>query len=86
VSCSGKPAGQPAAAAKTTAPHSSASAKVAGSRFEEISERSGISFLHVTGATGEKYLPETLASGVCVLDYDGDTLADLYFVSGTALG
>jgi hypothetical protein len=85
-SCSGKPADRPATAAQSATPASGASAAGTGARFEEISARSGISFVHVTGATGEKYLPETLASGVCVLDYDGDTLADLYFVSGTALG
>ncbi len=81
--CAGKPSDRAAAPAAGAPPTSPA---VAGSRFEEITERSGIGFVHLTGATGEKYLPETLASGVCVLDYDGDQLADLYFVSGAALG
>ena len=54
--------------------------------LEEVTERSGVSFQHFTGATGEKYMPETLASGVCVLDYDGDHRPDLYFVNGTPLG
>ena len=86
MSCSGKPDRVGTAADKTAAPPSGASAPAtAGARFEEIGARSGISFVHATGATGEKYLPETLASGVCVLDYDGDALADLYFVSGAAL-
>ena len=31
-------------------------------------------------------MPETLASGVCAFDYDGDQLPDLYFVNGAPLG
>ncbi|MCI0371004.1 MAG: VCBS repeat-containing protein, partial [candidate division NC10 bacterium] len=54
--------------------------------FEEVTERSGIAFQHFTGATGEKYMPETLASGVCAFDFDGDHLPDLYFVNGAPLG
>lgn len=34
-------------------------------------------FSHVTGATGEKLLPETMGSGVVVLDADGDGRQDL---------
>ncbi len=54
--------------------------------FEEVTDRSGITFQHFTGATGEKYMPETLASGVCSFDYDGDHFPDLYFVNGAPLG
>jgi hypothetical protein len=55
--------------------------------FVEVAEASGIQFVHIGGHTAEKYMIETLGSGVCFLDYDGDGLEDLYFVqSGTVPG
>ena len=45
----------------------------------------GVVFRHVNGATGVKYMPETLGSGVCVFDADGDGLQDIYFVQSGAL-
>ena len=42
----------------------------------------GIGFVHVNGARGEKWMPETMGGGVAVLDYDGDGRPDLLFVSG----
>jgi hypothetical protein len=45
-----------------------------------VTEPSGIRFRHEAGRTSEKYMIETLGSGVCFLDYDGDALPDLYFV------
>ena len=35
------------------------------------------------GLFGKKYLPETMGSGVCVIDYDGDGAQDIYFVNST---
>jgi hypothetical protein len=52
-------------------------------RFEEKARESGIDFTHVTGARGDKWMPETMGGGVAVLDYDGDGRPDLLFVSGT---
>ncbi len=51
-------------------------------RFSEVTEAAGIHFRHYNGATGQKLLPETLGSGVAVLDYDGDGRQDLLFVNG----
>jgi hypothetical protein len=42
----------------------------------------GIDFVHVNGARGDKWMPETMGGGVAVLDYDGDGRPDLLFVSG----
>jgi hypothetical protein len=51
--------------------------------FEEKAAAMGIDFTHVTGATGRKWMPETMGGGVAVLDYDGDGRPDLLFVSGS---
>ena len=43
----------------------------------------GIAFIHVNGAAGKKWMPETMGGGVAVLDYDSDGRPDLLFVSGS---
>ena len=50
--------------------------------FEEKASEMGIDFMHVTGANGKKWMPETMGGGVAVLDYDGDGRPDILFVSG----
>ena len=40
--------------------------------FTDITEQSGIDFLHENGATGEKLLPETMGGGCAFFDYDND--------------
>jgi hypothetical protein len=52
-------------------------------RFEERAAPLGIAFTHVTGARGDKWMPETMGGGVAVLDYDADGRPDLLFVSGS---
>ena len=52
-------------------------------RFTDVTAAAGIDFVHATGAFGEKWMPETMGSGVVVLDYDGDGWPDLFFVNGT---
>ena len=50
-------------------------------RFELVdAARSGIDFVHRTGATGDYHLVETMGSGVCLLDYDSDGDHDVYLV------
>jgi hypothetical protein len=49
-------------------------------RFVDVSEAAGIRFRHNSGAFGKKYLPETMGSGVCVIDYDNDGWQDVLFV------
>ncbi len=51
--------------------------------FVDVTAESGIRFTHVSGAYGRKYLPETMGSGVAVIDYDSDEAPDLFFVNGT---
>ncbi|HEY8716300.1 MAG TPA: CRTAC1 family protein, partial [Candidatus Acidoferrum sp.] len=50
-------------------------------QFTDITERAGIHFKHNSGAFGKKYLPETMGSGVCFLDYDNDGWQDILLVN-----
>ncbi len=49
--------------------------------FVDVTRESGIDFTHVTGAFGEKWMPETLGSGGGFLDYDGDGWLDILLVN-----
>ena len=49
--------------------------------FTDVTAQAGIHFKHNSGAFGEKYLPETMGSGVCVIDYDNDGWPDILFVN-----
>jgi hypothetical protein len=49
--------------------------------FVDVTAQAGIHFRHNSGAFGKKYLPETMGSGVCVLDYDNDGWQDILFVN-----
>jgi len=42
-------------------------------------------FVHEPSKTSRKYLPESVAGSVALLDYDGDGLLDVYFVNGAAV-
>jgi hypothetical protein len=50
-------------------------------RFVDVTEGSGIRFTHHSGSSSKKLLPETMGSGVAVLDYDGDGRQDVLFVN-----
>ncbi|MBA2356558.1 MAG: CRTAC1 family protein [Acidobacteria bacterium] len=49
--------------------------------FTDVTQAAGVTFTHVSGAFGKKYLPETMGAGVAVLDVDGDGRQDLFFVN-----
>ncbi len=76
--------------AETVTPETNTSAEIASARpsgpirFTDATAQAGIHFRHNSGAFGKKYLPETMGSGVCVLDYDNDGWQDILFVNSMA--
>ncbi len=49
--------------------------------FQDVTDASGIDFIHENGAYGDKLLPETMGGGCAFLDYDADGDADILFVN-----
>ena len=65
-----------AAPASTEAPRYSGPIK-----FTDATAEAGINFKHNSGASGKKYLPETLGSGCAFLDYDNDGWQDILLIN-----
>ena len=61
-------------AASTTVP--------SGIVFTDVTSAAGIKFVHNSGRSGHKYLPETLGAGAAFFDADGDGLPDILLVNG----
>jgi hypothetical protein len=51
-------------------------------RFTNIATEAKITFKHENGATPQKYMPETMAGGSIILDYNNDGWPDIFFVNG----
>lgn len=51
--------------------------------FTDVTDQAGIDFIHHNGATGLKFLPETMGGGVAFTDIDGDGDPDILLVNGT---
>ena len=51
-------------------------------KFVDVTDSAGIQFRHVTGATGKRYMPETMGAGCAFLDYDSDGNLDILLVNG----
>jgi len=49
-------------------------------QFVDVTVAAGIDFAHINGAAGAVWLPETMGSGVGMLDYDSDGDLDLLFI------
>lgn len=54
---------------------------LAVAQFTDFTAQAGIKFTHNSGRAGKKFLPETLGSGVVVIDANGDGWPDLFFVN-----
>ena len=50
--------------------------------FVDVTAKAGITFVHKSGASSDKFMFETFGSGVAWIDYDNDGFPDLYFVNG----
>jgi hypothetical protein len=53
--------------------------------FVDITDSSGLKFKHEASLTSQKYLVESMGSGVAMLDYDSDGWLDLFFVNSAAI-
>ena len=54
-------------------------------RFEDITPGSGIDFVTDSSPTPNKNQPETMVSGVGLIDYDNDGYPDIFFINGAAI-
>jgi enediyne biosynthesis protein E4 len=51
-------------------------------QFVNIASEAKVAFKHENGATPQKYMPETMAGGSIILDYNNDGWPDIFFVNG----
>ena len=58
-------------------------AELPTAKFVDVTDKAGLDFKHFTGATGERYMPETMGSGCAFLDFDKDGYLDILFANGT---
>ncbi len=49
--------------------------------FQDATASAGLRFKHTSGASGKKYLPETMGSGCAFLDFDNDGDQDILLVN-----
>jgi hypothetical protein len=72
----------PSVASPTPSPAGETAPRPSGPvHFTDVTQAAGIHFRHNSGAFGKKYLPETMGSGVCAIDYDGDGWQDILFIN-----
>jgi hypothetical protein len=48
--------------------------------FTDITEGSGLQFIHQSGATGKYLMPEQIGSGAALFDFDNDGRLDIYLI------
>lgn len=56
-------------------------AQTGGIVFTDVTAQAKLHFVHNSGRSGKKYLPETLGSGCAFFDFDGDGWADILFIN-----
>jgi enediyne biosynthesis protein E4 len=55
-------------------------------QLHNVTSQTGITFVHTDGSSGNRYIVETIASGLALFDYDNDGDIDIYFLNGAPLG
>jgi hypothetical protein len=50
--------------------------------FRDVARQAGLDFVHVNGASDEKFLPEIMGPGGLFLDFDNDGWLDVFLVDG----
>jgi len=78
------PAASSSSSPSSATPASSAAPPGLPVEFRDEAKLAGVGFVHVNGAFGKKWLPETMGSGLAFLDYDRDGDQDLFLVNGRA--
>jgi hypothetical protein len=53
--------------------------------FTDIAARAGVQFTNINDPSPQKYLPETMASGAALFDYDNDGWLDIFLVDGGSM-
>jgi hypothetical protein len=60
-----------------------AAAEIPHVHFTDVTHESGINFVHVNGAYGDKLLPETMGGGCAFFDFDNDGDQDLLLINSS---
>ncbi|WP_347246082.1 CRTAC1 family protein [Thermogutta sp.] len=53
--------------------------------MRDVTNETGITFVHTDGSSGRRYIMETVTCGLALFDYNNDDLLDIYFVNGAPL-
>jgi hypothetical protein len=50
--------------------------------FRDVAHTAGLDFIHINGASDERYFPEIMGSGGLFLDFDNDGWLDIFLIDG----
>ncbi len=53
--------------------------------LHDVTDQTGITFRHMDGSSGRRYIMETVSAGLALFDHDGDGDTDIYFLNGAPL-
>ena len=53
--------------------------------LSDVTKKTGITFRHTDGSSGQHYIMETVSAGLALFDYDNDGDIDIYFLNGAPL-